>query len=113
MLKDKLNFITEEEYRGLNALSYSFIKDFITVGPEVIINGIEKKESFGLSFGSLVDKIITEENYDYSRDYVISQYSLDLNGDDAVSIILRFLKENPEYPIDNDSMLKLLYELDL
>jgi hypothetical protein len=45
----KYNTLTEPEYRKVDALSYSFLKE-LTHGPKIILEGMQEKSSRGLSF---------------------------------------------------------------
>lgn len=105
--------MTEREYRAYNALSYSFLKELKHVGPKVIVNGMDHKDSAGMTLGSLVDLMMTTPEYDFNNDFIISKYQLNLSGTTAMDNIIKYLYENPEYPIDEESMLNLTLTLDL
>lgn len=103
----------EAEYRKLDAVSYSFLKDLSTVGPKVIVETKDKKQTSGLTLGNLVDSMMTNPKYDWRDDYVISKYSLDLSGEDAVSRLVCYLNDNPAAGRDEDNILTIAEGLGL
>lgn len=110
---DNLNFITEKEYRALDAVSYSFLKEIATSGPSIIQYGFERKHTDGLSLGSLVDKYISDNTYDYNDDFIISDTGLDLSGTTNSSKIIKYLYKNPDYPTNDDSLVDLAINMDM
>lgn len=95
--------MTEEEYRGLPFPSYSLLKNLPFSLQE---NNDEKKEGNALIFGTLVDKLITEPNYDYTKDfYVINQ---EINKDND---LIAYLIESDEKDFSKENLLALTYKL--
>jgi hypothetical protein len=58
MFKDHVAFLTDEQYRSVDAFSYSFGKAIDEKGPLAFID-IEDKKSKALEFGTLVDTLLT------------------------------------------------------
>ena len=83
---NNLNFITEKEYRALDAVSYSFLKEIATSGPSIIQYGFERKHTDGLSLGSLVDKYISDSTYDYNDDFIILDVE---NSEEMFQVLLK------------------------
>lgn len=105
--------MTEKEYRTLNAVSYSFLKDLKQIGPKAILGVTEKDSTSGMTLGTLVDKMTSNADYDWSEDFIITDEYLDLSGDTAVSQIIKYLNENPDYPTNDDNILLLSEQLGL
>lgn len=57
--KDIINFMSDDEYRGLEMPSYSLLKSLDDEGPNILINPVEKKGK-ALEFGTLVDILLTD-----------------------------------------------------
>lgn len=63
MFKDYFKNISEKEYRGSNRVSYSFLKIFSEKGPRAIIEPQPEVSGAGVTLGSVVDKILSDDNY--------------------------------------------------
>lgn len=108
-----MNINNEKEYRAYPALSYSFLKELNQVGPKIILDGMDKKVSSGLTLGSLVDNLMTLDDYDWQDDFVITKFGLDFNGGTALDSILKHLYENPDCSVKEEDMLDLSERLGL
>jgi hypothetical protein len=86
--------ITEEEYRAIERPSYSFFKELDDKGPSVIRDGIDFKMSAGLTLGSIVDNLITQEDYDPLEEYHITNIAPDLSGSTHHSKLLKYVYDN-------------------
>lgn len=94
MFKDYCENITEQEYRGSNRLSYSFIKDLPSKGPRILVE--EQKPIFntGTNLGSIVDKLLTEDGYDPLNEFTLTNLNPVINGSTHVDKLLKYAKEN-------------------
>lgn len=68
---NELNQMTEQEYRDLPYPSYSTLKGLDTEGPSFLTKVQNKKDTSALSFGTLVDNLLTIKNYDLNEDFII------------------------------------------
>lgn len=96
IFKDFLPNITEKEYRGLERVSYSFLKILSEVGPVAILQPPPEVLGDGLTLGSIVDKKLSDESYLVENDYIITDVKLDLSGDTHSVKILKFLRNNKD-----------------
>lgn len=107
--KDYCEQISEEEYRALDRPSYSFFKELGDVGPSVIRDGIDFKSSTSLTLGSLVDNLLTQENYDPLSEYRVTKIVPDLSGTTHHSKILKHIHDNRLLEV-NEKILKDICE---
>ena len=63
LLKPYFENITEKEYRGSDRVSYSLLKSFLENGPKALIEPQPEVKGDGLVLGSIVDKLLTVQNY--------------------------------------------------
>jgi hypothetical protein len=92
--KDFCENITEEEYRAVERPSYSFFKELDDKGPSIIRDGVDFKMSPGLTLGSIVDNLITQEGYDPLEEYHITNIAPDLSGKTHHSNLLKYIYDN-------------------
>lgn len=109
MFKDYCENITEKEYRESPRLSYSFLKELADIGPSIIRDGIKKKSGDGLTLGYIVDKKLSESEWDILSEFTLTDIKIDWTKDDHKTKLLKYFKENPrnaEEPVS----LGLIYE---
>lgn len=73
-LKDISLLITEEEYRADSALSYSTLARYEREGFNNIDNLFDKIESPSLTFGSMVDTLITSGQDEFDKLFFIAEF---------------------------------------
>jgi hypothetical protein len=88
-LKDISWLVTEEEYRADPALSYSTLARFEREGFEGLPKLFDKIESPSLTFGSMVDTLITGTQEEFDERFMVAQ--LDNNLSDALINITKTL----------------------
>lgn len=98
--RDFTENITEEEYRASKRISYSFLKEFSEKGPSVILDGIPEVSTKYLTLGSVVDKLLTEPNYDPTKEYYVTDVVLDLSKSTHSSKIIGYLIDNKITDVD-------------
>ena len=76
-LKEISLSITEEEYRNDDAMHYSTLSDYERGGFHSIPTLGEKKESSSLTFGSLVDCLITGNPDEFEHKYLVADLNID------------------------------------
>ena len=106
MFKDYCENITEKEYRESNRLSYSLIKAISELGPQAIVNP-EKKSSDGLTFGYIVDKKLSEPDWDILSEFTLTDIKIDWTKDDHKTNILKLYKNSPE---SASAPMEVIYE---
>lgn len=75
-LKDLSLQISEEQYRENSALSYSLIATYEKGGFASIPHLYDKKESDALTFGSMVDTIITEGMEKFQEKFAVADFKI-------------------------------------
>ena len=90
-LKDLSLQISEEQYRENPALSYSLIATYEKGGFSSIPHLYDKKESDALTFGSMVDTIITEGMEKFQEKFVIADFKI---PSDSIKEVIDFLLEH-------------------
>lgn len=68
---DLYESFSEEEYKSSGCLSYSIIKD-VYDNPDILITGPKEKEGEWLTFGTLVDMILTLSQEDLDKSVVVN-----------------------------------------
>lgn len=96
-LKDLSLNITEPEYRELPYLSYSAIARYAKEGFNCLSKLDEKLETPSLTFGSMVDTLITEGSEAFNSKFVIAK---EINAADGVKNIIKEV-----FSINNSSSL--------
>lgn len=66
--------VSEEDYRADKALSYSNLSTFEREGWRNIEHLFDKKESSSLTFGSIVDTLITESVEEFKKRFVVCDF---------------------------------------
>jgi len=102
MFKDYFKNISEKEYRGSNRVSYSFLKIFSEKGPKAIIEPRPEIFGAGVTLGSVVDKILSDDNYFVESEYTINDIEVDYSGTTHQSKILCFLRDNKDIVLERD-----------
>ena len=109
--KDFCENISEKEYRAIERPSYSFFKDLDDKGPSVIRDGIKIKSSPGLTLGSIVDNLITQEDYNPLDEYKLSNIAPDLSGSTHHSKLLKYVYDNQIKDPSEDTLKDACKEL--
>lgn len=81
--------ITEPEYRAMPELSYSNLSRYETIGYDGLDHLFDKIESPSLTFGSVVDSMLTGGMDEFNNNFVV----LDININDAGIAICKALAE--------------------
>jgi len=102
MFKDYFKNISEKEYRDSNRVSYSFLKVLAEKGPKVIIEPQPEIFGAGLTLGSIVDKMLSDDNYFVESEYTINDIEVDYSGTTHPSKILCFLRDNKDIVLERD-----------
>lgn len=102
MFKDYFKNISEKEYRGSNRVSYSFLKIFSEKGPKAIIEPQPEVSGAGVTLGSVVDKILSDDNYFVESEYTINDIEVDYSGTTHQSKIFCFLRDNKDIILERD-----------
>lgn len=109
MFKDYCENITEKEYRESPRLSYSFIKELADIGPSIIRDGIKKKSGDGLTLGYIVDKKLSEPDWDILSEFTLTDIKIDWTKDDHKTNILKLYKDDPsKVLLSTDELYELL-----
>lgn len=111
MFKDYFKNISEKEYRGSDRVSYSFLKIFSEKGPKAIIEPQPEVSGAGVTLGSVVDKILSDDNYFVESEYTINDIEVDYSGTTHQSKILCFLRDNKDIVLkrDDEDILKRIF----
>jgi len=107
MFKDYFKNISEKEYRGSDRVSYSFLKIFSEKGPKAIIEPQPEVSGAGLTLGSVVDKMLSDDNYFVESEYTINDIEVDYSGSTHPSKILCFLRDNKDIVLDESNVALL------
>jgi len=110
MFKDYFKNISEKEYRGSDRVSYSFLKVFSEKGPKAIIEPQPEIFGAGVTLGSVVDKILSDDNYFVESEYTINDIEVDYSGATHQSKILCFLRDNKDIILergDEDTLKRI------
>lgn len=89
-LKDLALQISEEQYRENPALSYSLIATYEKGGFASIPHLYDKKESDALTFGSMVDTIITEGMEKFQEKFAVADFKI---PSDSIKEVIDYLLE--------------------
>jgi hypothetical protein len=113
MFKDYFKNISEKEYRGSDRVSYSFLKIFSEKGPKAIIEPQPEVSGAGVTLGSVVDKILSDDNYFIESEYTINDIEVDYSGTTHVSKVLCYLRDNRDTVLEvyDDEMLKRIFNI--
>lgn len=76
-LKDISLQITEEEYRNDGFMHYSTLQTYERLGFHSIPTLFEKKESESLTFGSVVDTLMTDAPDEFEKQYLVADLDVD------------------------------------
>ena len=68
--------ISEQDYRDINCLSYSAIAKYEKGGFAAITHLYDKQESDALTFGSVVDTLITEGQEKFNDKFIVADFTL-------------------------------------
>ena len=82
-LKDISLQITEEEYRNDGYMHYSTLQTYERLGFHAIPTLFDRKESESLTFGSVVDTLMTDAPDEFDKQYLVA----DLNVDTSSTLI--------------------------
>ena len=85
--------IDEPTYRNDAALSQSLITRYLREGFNNLNKISEKQESQSLTFGSAVDAIVTGNMEEFSKRFIVSDFSIDDDTAKLVKIIYNFYKD--------------------
>ena len=97
--------VTEEEYRKSSALSYSTLARFNREGFSKINELFEKISSSSLSFGSMVDTLLTDGIDAYNELYAVADFT---GVGSKIATIIDSLVE--EFSSEYDSLNKIPYQ---
>ncbi len=113
MFKDYFKNISEKEYRGSDRVSYSFLKIFSEKGPKAIVEPQPEVSGAGVTLGSVVDKILSDDNYFVESEYTINDIEIDYSGTTHPSKILCFLRDNKDIVLERDdyTLLERLFKV--
>ena len=113
MFKDYFKNISEKEYRGSDRVSYSFLKIFSEKGPKAIIEPQLEIFGAGVTLGSVVDKILSDDNYFVESEYTINDVEVDYSGTTHPSKILCFLRDNKDITLEkgDDATLNRIFSI--
>lgn len=93
--------ITEQEYRDLSYLSYSALAKYEKGGFSSISHLYDKQESDALTFGSMVDTIITEGMDKFKDKFIVAEFKVPSEA--LVTITKDLLDKTTEEHLDNIS----------
>jgi hypothetical protein len=103
--------ISEQDYRDIDCLSYSAIAKYEKGGFAAISHLYDKQESDALTFGSVVDTLITEGQEKFNDKFVVANFTLPT--DSIKNIVDILLNNNSEETIDeisDDTILRVCNE---
>ena len=75
--------ITESEYRAMPELSYSTLSTYDKVGYDGLEHLFDKKESPSLTFGSMVDSLLTGGKEEFDDRFIVMDISITDGGKDV------------------------------
>ena len=105
--------ISEQDYRDINCLSYSAIAKYEKGGFAAISHLYDKQESDALTFGSVVDTLITEGEEAFKTKFAVANIKF---PSDALTLIgMNLLHENEAQTleeVDDDIILSLCNRLE-
>lgn len=103
--------ISEQEYRDINCLSYSAIAKYEKGGFAVIPHLYDAQESDALTFGSVVDTLITEGVEKFKEKFAVADFTLPTDSiKNIVDILLDNNSEETLEAISDDTILRICNE---
>ena len=106
-LKDLALQISEEQYRENPALSYSLIATYEKGGFASIPYLYDKKESDALTFGSMVDTIITEGMEKFQEKFAVADFKIPT---DSIKEVIDYLLETRTEEVFEDIPYDVILE---
>jgi hypothetical protein len=108
--KDTILTIEDSEYRDIDASSYSLLKDLDESGPQCLVNTKFHKQGEALTFGSLVDIILTsperKNEIFHTKQLVLPTASL-LELANALLVDLSIMEEGLSYLTNENIQTKI------
>ena len=95
-IEDFFKKMTEGEYRANPAVSYSFLKEVLEIGGRAYDPDRERVSSGGFALGSMVDNIITDNDFNPFEHYEIVNVNKDRSGSNEYKKLVNYLIE--KYP---------------
>jgi len=83
--------VPEAIYRSDTAISYSDISQYMQMGKDIVNHFREKKSSYGLSLGTVLDCLITEGIQVFSEKYLLTDFNPDNKGEQLVESIFNYI----------------------
>lgn len=103
-IKKYFKDISEEEYRKSPEVSYSFLKTVDSIGGKAYDPDREPDFSGSFALGSLVDKLITEKDYDPLDDYIVTNVKRDKTSTSDYMKLANYLIDNFKEKIIHGSL---------
>lgn len=83
--------VDESTYRSDTAISYSDISQYMQIGKDIVNHFREKKSSYGLSLGTVLDCLITEGIQTFSEKYLLTDFNPENKGEQLVESIFNYI----------------------
>jgi hypothetical protein len=83
--------VPETVYRSDTAISYSDISQYMQIGKDIVNHFREKKSSYGLSLGTVLDCLITEGIQVFSEKYLLTDFNPENKGEQLVESIFNYI----------------------
>ena len=90
-IKDLFWDVSEVTYRQDSAISYSDISQYMQMGKDIVNHFREKKSSYGLSLGTVLDCLITEGIQVFSEKYLLTDFNPENKGEQLVESIFNYI----------------------
>lgn len=81
----------ELTYRSDSAISYSDISQYMQMGKDIVNHFREKKSSYGLSLGTVLDCLITEGIQIFSEKYLLTDFNPENKGEQLIESIFNYI----------------------
>ena len=103
--------ISEQDYRDIDCLSYSAIAKYEKGGFAAISHLYDKQESDALTFGSVVDTLITEGQEKFNDKFIVADFTLPTDSiKNIIDILLDSTDEIDLDDVDDEVILKICNE---
>ena len=90
-IKDLFWDVPEVTYRQDTAISYSDISQYMQMGNGIVNHFREKKSSYGLSLGTVLDCLVTEGIQVFSEKYLLTDFNPENKGEQLVESIFNYI----------------------
>lgn len=90
-IKDLFWNVPEATYRQDTAISYSDISQYMQMGNDIVNHFREKKSSYGLSLGTILDCLVTEGIQVFSEKYLLTDFNPENKGEQLVESIFNYI----------------------